>query len=121
MNVQSSFGAAAIRFAIPESRWSDSEAAGKWPEELLLYRSNLLGSDLTVTNFGGGHLAKQSSTPDSSDPMRDAVGSGDWHALHDRTCPFSGQASWQDRRVADQAQPHLVLPGNPIAPPRAPI
>ena len=32
-------------------------AAGKSPAELLLYRSNLLGSDLTVTNFGGGNTS----------------------------------------------------------------
>jgi rhamnulose-1-phosphate aldolase/alcohol dehydrogenase len=49
--------AAAIPFAVPQSRWSDAEAAGKTPAELLLYRSNLLGSDLTVTNFGGGNTS----------------------------------------------------------------
>ena len=32
-------------------------ATGKSPAELLLYRSNLLGSDLTVTNFGGGNTS----------------------------------------------------------------
>jgi rhamnulose-1-phosphate aldolase/alcohol dehydrogenase len=47
----------AIPFAVPESRWRDDEAAGKNPAELLLYRSNLLGSDLTVTNFGGGNTS----------------------------------------------------------------
>lgn len=49
--------AGAIPFAVPASRWSDAEAAGKSPAELLLYRSNLLGSDLTVTNFGGGNTS----------------------------------------------------------------
>src|SRR5215210_3117634 len=48
---------AALPFAIPASRWDDGEAARKSPEELLLYRSNLLGSDLTVTNFGGGNTS----------------------------------------------------------------
>src|ERR1700757_3470027 len=47
----------ALLFAVPSSRWSDAEAAGKSPEDLLLYRSNLLGSDLTVTNFGGGNTS----------------------------------------------------------------
>src|ERR1700741_3143527 len=47
----------ALLFAVPASRWSDAEAAGKSPEDLLLYRSNLLGSDLTVTNFGGGNTS----------------------------------------------------------------
>src|SRR5579862_8576123 len=47
----------ATRFAVPESRWSDATAAKLSPEELLLYRSNLLGSDLTITNFGGGNTS----------------------------------------------------------------
>src|SRR3954470_1552495 len=49
--------AAALPFAIPKSRWSEVQAEGKTPEQLLLYRSNLLGSDLTVTNFGGGNTS----------------------------------------------------------------
>jgi rhamnulose-1-phosphate aldolase/alcohol dehydrogenase len=44
-------------FAIPANRWSDAEASHKSPAELLLYRSNLLGADLTVTNFGGGNTS----------------------------------------------------------------
>ncbi|MCJ2180276.1 bifunctional rhamnulose-1-phosphate aldolase/short-chain dehydrogenase [Novosphingobium album (ex Hu et al. 2023)] len=47
----------AIPFVVPTSRWDDSVAAGLSPAELLLYRSNLLGSDLTVTNFGGGNTS----------------------------------------------------------------
>ena len=47
----------AIPFAVPTSRWDDAHAAALNPEELLLYRSNLLGSDLTVTNFGGGNTS----------------------------------------------------------------
>ena len=58
MNIQTSIAAKpATPFAVPESRWSDTEAATKAPAELLLYRSNLLGSDLTVTNFGGGNTS----------------------------------------------------------------
>jgi rhamnulose-1-phosphate aldolase/alcohol dehydrogenase len=49
--------AAATPFVVPSNRWSDAEAATKSPAELLLYRSNLLGSDLTVTNFGGGNTS----------------------------------------------------------------
>ncbi|MBB4858876.1 rhamnulose-1-phosphate aldolase/alcohol dehydrogenase [Novosphingobium chloroacetimidivorans] len=48
---------AAIPFAVPASRWDDQVAATLSPPELLLYRSNLLGSDLTVTNFGGGNTS----------------------------------------------------------------
>jgi rhamnulose-1-phosphate aldolase/alcohol dehydrogenase len=48
---------AAIPFAVPASRWDEAQAATLSPPELLLYRSNLLGSDLTVTNFGGGNTS----------------------------------------------------------------
>lgn len=47
----------ALPFAIPQSRWSAEKAASLSQAELLLYRSNLLGSDLTVTNFGGGNTS----------------------------------------------------------------
>lgn len=56
MNAQTPI-TAAIPFAVPSSRWDDSVAATLSPAELLLYRSNLLGSDLTVTNFGGGNTS----------------------------------------------------------------
>jgi rhamnulose-1-phosphate aldolase/alcohol dehydrogenase len=56
MNIQASISAA-TPFVVPSNRWSDTEAAGKSAAELLLYRSNLLGSDLTVTNFGGGNTS----------------------------------------------------------------
>lgn len=49
--------AAATLFAVPASRWDEAKAGSLKPEELLLYRSNLLGSDLTVTNFGGGNTS----------------------------------------------------------------
>ncbi|HKX87898.1 MAG TPA: hypothetical protein VJM13_01695, partial [Sphingopyxis sp.] len=57
---------AALLFVIPANRWSDEEAQGKAPEDLLLYRSNRLGSDLTVTNFGGGNT---SAKLDARDPL----------------------------------------------------
>src|SRR3954465_7529094 len=58
MNAQTRIAAPdATPFTLPASRWSDTAAAGKSPAELLLYRSNLLGSDLTVTNFGGGNTS----------------------------------------------------------------
>ena len=63
---QSVAGAAALPFAIAANRWSEADAAAKSPAELLLYRSNLLGSDLTVTNFGGGNT---SAKLDEQDPL----------------------------------------------------
>ena len=56
--------ASAILFQIPSDCWSDSDAATMTPAELLLYRSNLLGSDLTVTNFGGGNTSAKFSETD---------------------------------------------------------
>ena len=41
----------------PPDRWSDEAAAGLSEPELLLYRSRLLGSDLRITNYGGGNTS----------------------------------------------------------------
>src|SRR5688572_3062581 len=40
-----------------DNRWDDAHAARLSQPELLLYRSNLLGSDKRVTNFGGGNTS----------------------------------------------------------------
>ncbi|MCB2076811.1 MAG: bifunctional rhamnulose-1-phosphate aldolase/short-chain dehydrogenase [Novosphingobium sp.] len=56
--------AAANRFAVPENRWDGASAAMMSDSELLLYRSNLLGSDLTVTNFGGGNTSAKITETD---------------------------------------------------------
>ena len=37
--------------------WNDPSAAGLDAPQLLLYRSNLLGSDLRITNYGGGNTS----------------------------------------------------------------
>ena len=54
----------ALLFAVPQGRWDDAVAATLTPEQLLLYRSNLLGSDLTVTNFGGGNTSAKLAETD---------------------------------------------------------
>ena len=46
----------ARKTAIPNN-WDDKAAKGLSEEQLLLYRSNLLGSDLRVTNYGGGNTS----------------------------------------------------------------
>lgn len=38
-------------------RWDDTRAAALDEPGLLLYRSNLLGSDLRITNYGGGNTS----------------------------------------------------------------
>ncbi|MEO0401109.1 MAG: bifunctional rhamnulose-1-phosphate aldolase/short-chain dehydrogenase [Pseudomonadota bacterium] len=40
-----------------DSRWDDQVAEGMSESELLLYRSNILGSDKRVTNYGGGNTS----------------------------------------------------------------
>src|SRR5262245_5988155 len=47
-----------------ESRWDAAAAATMTAEELLLYRSNLLGSDVRITNFGGGNTSAKLEAPD---------------------------------------------------------
>ena len=37
--------------------WDDQKASGMSETELLLYRSNLLGSDKRITNYGGGNTS----------------------------------------------------------------
>ena len=40
-----------------DNGWNDATAARLSPEQLLLYRSNLLGADKRITNFGGGNTS----------------------------------------------------------------
>lgn len=57
-------GKATLRFL--EDRWDEAVASTLDAPELLRYRSNLLGSDLRITNFGGGNT---SSKLDQIDPL----------------------------------------------------
>src|ERR1700733_15397985 len=49
-----------------EDRWDPAIAASLDGPELLRYRSNLLGSDLRITNFAGGNT---SSKVTETDPL----------------------------------------------------
>jgi rhamnose utilization protein RhaD (predicted bifunctional aldolase and dehydrogenase)/NAD(P)-dependent dehydrogenase (short-subunit alcohol dehydrogenase family) len=51
-----------------KNQWSEQVASGLDEPELLSYRSNLLGADLRITNFGGGNT---SSKINQSDPLTD--------------------------------------------------
>src|SRR5262245_35318875 len=44
--------------------WNDSEASRLAPLEQLRYRSNRLGDDLRITNFGGGNTSSKFELPD---------------------------------------------------------
>jgi len=46
------------------SLWDDNKARGMSEPELLLYRSNLLGADLRVTNYGGGNTSAKIAAKD---------------------------------------------------------
>ncbi len=50
-----------------EDRWDESIAAKLDAQELLRYRSNLLGSDLRITNFGGGNTSSKLQQVDPLD------------------------------------------------------
>jgi rhamnulose-1-phosphate aldolase/alcohol dehydrogenase len=56
-NMSGRHSGSAIPFRLPTGKWSDDAAKAMSEQELLLYRSNLLGSDLTITNFGGGNTS----------------------------------------------------------------
>ena len=47
--------------AVPllDNRWDAAHASALSPEQTLLYRSNLLGSDKRVTNYGGGNTSSK--------------------------------------------------------------
>ncbi|MGA2426910.1 MAG: bifunctional rhamnulose-1-phosphate aldolase/short-chain dehydrogenase [Candidatus Acidiferrum sp.] len=53
-----------------EDRWDDRTAGNLDPAELLRYRSNILGSDLRITNFGGGNTSSKLTDLDPLDGSR---------------------------------------------------
>jgi rhamnose utilization protein RhaD (predicted bifunctional aldolase and dehydrogenase)/NAD(P)-dependent dehydrogenase (short-subunit alcohol dehydrogenase family) len=57
-----------------QNLWDERQAAGlaAHPLELLRYRSNLLGEDLRITNFGGGNTSSKFELPDplTGEPAR---------------------------------------------------
>ena len=65
-----------------ENKWDDTVAQELDEPGLLQYRSNLLGSDLRITNFGGGNTSSKlrKADPVSGEPV-DVLwvkGSGGW-------------------------------------------
>ena len=54
----------ATLLAVPNPRWSDETAGRLSAPELLRYRSNVLGAELSVTNFGGGNTSAKVEMPD---------------------------------------------------------
>ncbi len=58
-----------------ENRWDDSHAAGLDEPGKLLYRSNLLGADKRITNYGGGNT---SAKVEETDPLTGEKASVMW-------------------------------------------
>ena len=56
-----------------EDRWDDAAASKLDGPELLRYRSNLLGSDLRITNFGGGNTSSKIEEVDPLDGKKKTV------------------------------------------------
>ena len=56
-----------------EDRWDEAVASALDPAELLRYRSNLLGSDLRITNFGGGNTSSKLKEMDPLDGQEKTV------------------------------------------------
>ncbi|HWC16774.1 MAG TPA: bifunctional rhamnulose-1-phosphate aldolase/short-chain dehydrogenase [Terriglobales bacterium] len=56
-----------------EDRWDEEIARKLSDAELLRYRSNLLGSDLRITNFGGGNTSSKISERDPLDGSEQKV------------------------------------------------
>ncbi len=56
----------AVETQFLKNLWDDAEAArlASSPLDLLRYRSNLLGEDLRITNFGGGNTSSKFELPD---------------------------------------------------------
>ncbi len=63
-----------------EDRWDEATAATLDPADLLRYRSNLLGSDLRITNFGGGNTSSKLDEidPVTGDSVEGPLGEGLW-------------------------------------------
>ena len=62
---QSATISATLKFL--EDRWDPRVAASLDEPELLRYRSNLLGSDLRITNFAGGNTSSKVTETDPLD------------------------------------------------------
>ena len=71
---QVAFATATLRFL--EDRWDPAVAATLDEPELLRYRSNLLGSDLRITNFAGGNTSSKITEIDplTGETCRSALG-----------------------------------------------
>src|ERR1041384_4145372 len=117
-------------FRYLEDRWDERVARTLDEAELLRYRSNLLGSDLRITNFGGGNTSSKITERDPLDGSERTVlwikGSGgdigsierqgfatlDLEKLHALERRYRGVA-YEDEMV--RMYPLCVFRNNPVA------
>ena len=61
-----------------DNHWDDAKAATLDEPGLLLYRSNLLGADKRITNYGGGNTSAKvmETDPLTGETVRGALGQG---------------------------------------------
>jgi len=112
----------------PENRWNAERAAGLTALELLAYRSNLLGSDRSVANWGGGNTSSKSTEVDFRDrPTRVlwVKGSGsDLATIRpqqftglrlDDVVPLIERESMTDEELVSYYEHAVLKPGQPRA------
>jgi rhamnose utilization protein RhaD (predicted bifunctional aldolase and dehydrogenase)/NAD(P)-dependent dehydrogenase (short-subunit alcohol dehydrogenase family) len=114
-----------------EDRWDDAATASMDEPGLLVYRSNLLGSDKRLTNFGGGNTSAKVEMPDplTGEPVTvlwvkgsggdlGSMGRDGFATLYqDRLEALKGRyrgVEFEDEMV--DLYPHCVFDNNPRAP-----
>ena len=90
-----------------QNLWDEAEAArlAAHPLELLRYRSNLLGADLRITNFGGGNTSSKFTLPDplTGEPVRVLAVKGSGGDLRSIGAVRLRRALPRQARTADRA------------------
>jgi rhamnulose-1-phosphate aldolase/alcohol dehydrogenase len=112
----------------PHNRWSTERAAGLSALELLAYRSNLLGSDRSVANWGGGNTSSKADEIDFRErPTRvlwvkgsgsdlGTIGPNQFTALRmDDVLPLLERDSMSDEDLVAYYEHAALKPGQPRA------
>ena len=77
-----------------QNLWDDAKAAGMSEPERLVYRSNILGSDKRVTNYGGGNTS-------SKIWQKDPLTGQDVEVLWVKGQKDDAQKLWRDAQTRD--------------------
>lgn len=106
--------------------WRGDEAQGLSPLQLLVYRSNLLGRDRTVCNWGGGNTSMKTTEVDFRGRLREvlwvkgsgsdlaAAGTGDFTPLFmDDVLPLLEREAMTDEEMVAYLSRCVTGPGHP--------